>query len=193
MMLVADHRPKPSPLASTFTPQKEAMRRRSDTPGIQGPDGRERSLNDLSARPGSANYKAGIGRPPCAHCTQDHNPIRENLGEYDHVYVHPDEVGGGLVVMNSAPQPPEAAAAALPATSSAGAGTPRKRVTILSRNEESFVFVIEEHTADDWDDVESFRMTGEETLKLLPVLRALGTSIKDRTGGDLAALRLDAG
>jgi hypothetical protein len=186
LALVQDMRPKPAAEASAFTPQRNAMRRRSDTPGIQGPDGQERSLSDLSARPGTENYRLGIQPPPCAYCNEDHNPIKERLGKYDHPYINPADVPeGGIVAMSGTPE----VQVATPVTPPPAIATASKRVTVLSKSEDSFVFVVEQRSEGDWDDVASFKLSGNAVLQFLPILRCLGVTLKDRTGGDLVALQ----
>lgn len=69
---------------------------------------------------------------------------------------------------------------------------PPTRIAVYAgRGEDDFVVAVE--IAPEWDTVKSWKLTGAETLRVLPILRALDVRISDKTGGEITALEMDHG
>jgi hypothetical protein len=184
LALVQESRPKSAmPLGRT---EPGSLRRVRQTI-VQDHEGNEIPVEQLDGR-NPAVYASRIPPPPCAQCNQDHNPIAEAQGRYDHSYLHPDKVGNaGLVIVPSGPQ---ASAAVPPTPPAAGASAPSsKRVSIFpGRGDDDYILVVERREADDWEDDYKRKLPGNILAYFLPVLRALDVKLKDRTGGDLVEI-----
>lgn len=64
------------------------------------------------------------------------------------------------------------------------AASAQRRVAVYVGRGDAFVLKVEENPPD-WDDVYTRKMSREQVLLVLPVLRVLGIKIKDLTGGEL--------
>ena len=191
MVLVQESRPHAAEAASSFVPQAGAMRRRRDTV-IEDSRGNARSASELSAMPGTTNYRAGIGNPPCGRCAQDHNPIKAAQGGYDHDYIHPDNLPDqGLQVLSPGPVEIASAVATVTSPSVVSAGVlPPKRMTLFpGKHDQTYLLVVEERQGDDWEDVAQFVLAENVLARTIPIFDVMGLKIKDRTGGDLVMLR----
>lgn len=65
-----------------------------------------------------------------------------------------------------------------------------KRVAIYVGRGTDFVVAVEE--APEWDAVDQWKLAPELLLALVPVLRALGVKLSDRSGGEFKQLERDA-
>jgi hypothetical protein len=179
--LLEQARPGPSPNASPFTPNPDAIRRTRETL-LEDHEGRPRSVSELDGT-NPANYMQKVPPPPCGFCQQDHNPIGEARGAYGHPYVFPDQTPSVPTVSNGSPAPVPSPIAVQP--------SPAQRVTILpARGDDAFILGIESNPPD-WDLEDSWRLSTDELLKVLPILRKLNVKIRDNTAGELKSLELE--
>lgn len=184
LSLVQATRPGPAIDIGVVEPGAVRTARRSV---IEDHNGQARDPSELDSRPGSPGYLSKIPPPPCALCSNDHNPMYEAQGRYGHAYVHPRDVEPKLEVLSTAVVPP---VEGVPAVAPASTAAPVKRMTLFpGKADNTYLLVVEEREGDDWEDVMQVILANTVLKRVLPVFDALGLKIKDRTGGDLVMLR----
>lgn len=186
---------RPGPAFDIGVPEKGTLRRSRGTPTVDH-TGQQRDADDLATTPGSPSYLSKIPNPPCATCSQDHNPMHEAQGKYNHPYRRPGVDEDAAEVMTVDPSGSIMPASLVPVSVPilppvTGTGAPAtQRVNVIpGRGEDVFIVGIE--TAPDWDLVDSWKMTADQLLPMLPVLRALNIKIRDNTAGELKALEME--
>jgi hypothetical protein len=189
---------RPGPAIDIGTPEPTSIRRARQSV-IEDHSGQQRDPSELSAMPGSPGYRSKIPPPPCAECGQDHNPLHEAQGRYNHVYRRPQpeedvaevlSVSGALPEgVNVAPVPAAALDGSRPPLPAATGAPPRRMTLFPGKHDDTYLLVVEERVADDWDDVAQFLLAATVMARVIPIFDCLGLKIKDRTGGDLVMLR----
>jgi hypothetical protein len=175
---------RPGPAIEIGNPVPGALRRVRDTV-VQDHTGVERSANELAGLPGSPGYLSRIPPPACAVCGGDHVPGHIYNHEYQREAAESEAmsaVNGAIVPASSVQQLPSPTTTVLPVV-------PAQRVNIIpGRGEDAFIVGIE--AAPDWDLVDSWKLTTDQLLPMLPILRGLGVKIRDNTAGELKSLEM---
>lgn len=131
-----------------------------------------RDVRELPQSPADPRFRYRIPQPACSKCGRDHHPNKS----YDHSWQ------GDQTEETAAPMTSYTESAANGLASPAASA--QRRVAVYVGRGDAFVLKVEENPPD-WDDVYTRKMSREQVLLVLPVLRVLGIKIKDLTGGEL--------
>jgi hypothetical protein len=123
-------------------------------------------------------WAARMPKPPCEQCHGDHKGNRS----YNHQYVHPIEVQRALEHMARVE-----AEGGIPQPAYANQPTPirqgveREIVNRVAIYDSRTDYIVKVESPPEWDDVVKRKLTREQVMAVMPLLKALGVKIKNNS------------